>query len=575
MKQLNRVMYREKKSIRLLKAFTALTAAAMIAQAYFFVKVVDEVFLQDATFREIVPFLVGLLLVSFFRVFCMYAVKRTSISLAGKAKQKLREELVETFIANPLQASLSGQTGRKINILLDAVDEVDPYFSIYIPQRIQMMFIPLAIVIAVFTQHFYSGLLLLITAPFIPLAMALVGMKTKQKSEEQMEQMAKFSGNFLDTLQGILTIKLFGHMKKQKQEMQSSSDGFRDATMKVLKVAFLSALSLEFISMMSIGLIAFELGLQIVVFQQVSFFSAFFILILVPDFYLSLKEYGSAFHAGKGSYGAAKLIFEELEKEKTTTNWGHHQLEEAAPQMEWKDVTFQYEKNGFAVQSSSFTIEPLEKVAIVGPNGAGKTTMLHLLSGLIQPNSGEIRVNNNLLGQYDEKNWFEQISYISQFPYIFSGSIRDNLIVGTNKKVTLEELEEAVSLAGLSELIRKLPNGLDTVIGEGGRGLSGGEMQRLAIARAFLNKPRLLFFDEPTNGLDLYTEKVLQNSMKQLGKEATVITVAHRLHTILEADKILYLENGKVVASGTHHQLLQEELAYRRMFQKYQGEGTA
>ncbi|WP_110112084.1 thiol reductant ABC exporter subunit CydD [Bacillus sp. CGMCC 1.16541] len=574
MKQLKQMAFEQKKSIRLLMLYAALTGSTMVAQAYFFVKVVDGVFLKNASFEEVTPSIVYLLVVSFIRVLAMYGGRKAGISLAATVKRNMRMALVKKMTHNPIQASLSGQTGRKVNTVMDAVDEMDPYFSVYIPQMIQTTFIPLFIVIAVFTQHVYSGLILLITAPFIPLFMALVGMKTKQKSEEQLEKMATFSGHFLDVLQGLVTLKLFGRVRQQKNEIARSSFGFRDATMQVLKVAFLSALSLEFISMLSIGLVAFELGLQIVIFENVTFFSAFFILILVPDFYLSLKEFGSAFHAGRGSMGAAKSVIEELEKEEANVQWGENNVQSVPLTVKLRDVTFTYGEASFSLHKVNATIEPYEKVAIVGPNGAGKTTLLHVLAGLLQPSLGDVIINGKSRAHYEEKSWFDQISYISQHPYIFAGTIAENIAIGSRENATLKEIQAAAEQAGLSSMIESLQFGYETVIGEGGRGLSGGEKQRLALARAFLKKPTFILFDEPTTGLDLYTEQVLQTSINELGKRATVVTVAHRLHTIRNADTIYFLQDGEVVANGTHDELMKQVQSYKDMVTVHRGEAV-
>lgn len=336
--------------------------------------------------------------------------------------------------------------------------------------------------------------------------------------------------------------------------------------MQVLKVAFLSALSLEFISMLSIGLIAFELGLQIVVFQTVTFFSAFFILILVPDFYLLLKDYGSAFHAGRGSMGAAKLIAEELEERDKAAVWGDQETGGGPPELHLKKASYSYKNSSFSLHDIGVHLKPFEKAAIVGRNGSGKTTLLHLISGLIQPDEGELIINGKERAAYDEMSWFSRMVYISQHPYIFSGTIAENIAIGQLKEASRREIEDAARKAGLASMIEALEHGFDTVIGEGGRGLSGGEKQRLALARAFLKKPAFILFDEPTTGLDLHTERILQQSIKELGENASVITVAHRLYTIKDADVIFYMENGRLAAQGTHLELLDRSESYRSMF---------
>lgn len=574
MNQLRKMAFDERRIIVLLVIFAVMTGIMIIAQAYLFVKIVDMAFLKNASIQDII-FPIGILLaVLFFRVLFMYSGRRTGIKLASKVKGKIRSNLLMKYARNPIQSSLSGQTGSKVSTAMDAVDEIDSYYSKYIPQIIQTSFIPVLILVAVFTQPAYSGLLMLITAPFIPIFMAIIGIKTQKKSESQMGKMAAFSGKFLDTLQGLPTLLLLGQASHQKEAIRKRSFEFRDATMEVLKIAFLSSLTLEFISTLSIGLIAFELCLRLVVFENITFFSAFFILILAPDFYLSLKDLGSAFHAGRGSMGAAQKIVDELTKVEHPIHWGKIHLPKGntPPAIEIKGLGFSYGEGDFEIKDMNVTISPFEKTAIVGPNGSGKTTLLHIITGVLEPTAGFLRINNKPRSEYDEDSWFNQISFISQNPYLFSGTIAENIRIGGNRDASMKEVEEAAEKAGLSRMIQSLDLGYNTAIGEAGRGLSGGEKQRVALARAFLKRPSLILFDEPTTGLDLYTEQILQASMSQLSKNSTVLTVAHRLYTIQDSDQILYLNNGKLVATGKHQDLIENVTEYRQMVFSQQGE---
>ncbi|WP_082235693.1 thiol reductant ABC exporter subunit CydD [Halobacillus massiliensis] len=571
MKHLRKIAFSQRSAVTVLTVAAILMGAAIIAQAYYFVAVIEGVFLDNQSFSNVLPFLGGLSAVLALRAVLMYSSGRTGVKLASKAKNMFRKSLLNKYAKNTVQASMKGQSGRKISVLMDAADDVDSYFSSYIPQMIQTSIVPLIILIAVFTQNLTSGLLMLITAPLIPFFMALIGIMTKKKSEEQLEKMAAFSGRFLDTLQGLTTLKLFNRARKQRQLIEESSLGFRDATMEVLKVAFVSSLMLEFISMLSIGLIAMEIAIRLVVYENISFFSAFFILILAPEFYQVLKDAGTAFHTGRGSMVAAQKINEELENEAQTVEWGSHPLRnDQPPSIELEDVSFSYKKEGFALQSLHAQIPSYSQVAVVGRTGSGKTTLLHLLAGLSPLKCGEIRVNGQPLSSYREQDWFGQLSYISQHPYLFSGTIADNIAIGSSG-VTREQVEEAAEKAGISSMIESLEKGYDTPIGEAGRGLSGGEKQRVALARAFLKRPSVILFDEPTTGLDLYTEKILQQSMKELGQSSTVITVAHRLHTIQQADQILFLRNGTLAGSGTHDELIVQVPEYRQMVSVQQG----
>ncbi|TYS90619.1 thiol reductant ABC exporter subunit CydD [Rossellomorea aquimaris] len=576
MKELNKLAKQQKSSMMTLYGTSLLMGGVVIGQAYLLVSIVNKMFIEGAGFQDIFPMLGALLLILVGRAALTYVNGRTGIRMASKVKSDLRKRLLNKWAKNPLQASIQGQSGQKVSTMMDAVDGLDGYYSQYVPQRIQTTIVPLILLITIFTEHIYTGLIMVITAPFIPLFMAIIGVMTKNKSEKQMDKLTAFSGRFLDTLQGLTTLKLLGRGKQQKEGIRSASLDFREATMEVLKTAFLSSLMLEFISMLSIGLIALEVGLRLVVFESISFFTAFFVLVLAPEFYLSLKELGQAFHTGRGSMGAAKKVMEELEEKDRPVHWGEKELESfgTPATMELRTVGFSYGDKGFVLQSISAVFPPGSQVAIVGHSGAGKTTLLHLLAGLLDPSEGDIVIDGYSRSEYRESDWFDQLSYISQNPYLFSGTISENIAVGGREGVTREEIEYAAEKAGISQMIAGLDKGFDTPIGEAGRGLSGGEKQRIAIARAFLKKPSIILFDEPTTGLDLKTEGILQASIQELSKDSTVITVAHRLHTIREADQILFLENGKLSGIGNHEELMKSSSRYHEMVTAQQGVNT-
>jgi ATP-binding cassette subfamily C protein CydD len=346
--------------------------------------------------------------------------------------------------------------------------------------------------------------------------------------------------------------------------------------MEVLKIAFLSSLMLELISMLAIGLIALEIGLQMVVFKNMTFFPAFFVLVLAPEFYLYLKDLGSAFHTGRSSMGAATKVTDELAVEEEPIEWASGELANSKmpPDIELKNIGFSYAPTGFTLKNIQTQIPAFGQIAIVGRSGAGKSTLLNLIAGLIRPTEGEVLLNGQPLYGYWESEWFAQLSYISQNPYLFSGTIAENIAIGGKADATREEIEQAAEKAGILPLIQSLEHGFDTKIGEAGRGLSGGEKQRLALARAFLKQPNIILFDEPTTGLDLQTERILQASMEELAKTSTVITVAHRLHTIKKADKILLLDSGELVAEGTHEKLISTVPTYQDMVSVQQGGGA-
>lgn len=568
----------------ILLGFTSLAlGAAITGQAVLLAEAVERIFVQRSSLASVSGILSALLGVMAARTLLAYGNGRIGLQMASSAKTSMRAEVLRKLSNASMQMSLRGQTGGKVSVALDAVDEADGYFSQYMPRMMEAAIIPVLILIMVFTQHMNSGWIMLVTAPFIPIFMILVGLQTKNKSEEKYAQLAEFSGTFLDSLQGLVSLKLFGRARRQQQEIERSSLGYRDATMGILRIAFTNTFMLESIVMLSIGIVALELALQLLVFKSLSFHKAFLILLLVPEFYSLLKNTGTAFHGGRTSMGAIRKVEELLadSSEAVALTYGQagrgntdkmqqsEQTDSAdrpgsadwrtirtPPSIELRDVRFRYAPDSFKLAVGSISFGAGEQIAIVGRSGSGKTTLLHLLAGLLKPTSGEVLINGRPRAQIDEAAWFDHVSYITQHPYIFAGTFAENIAIGAGREVSRGEVVEAAQAAGLAAVANELELGYDTPVGEGGRGLSGGEKQRLALARAFLKRPAVILFDEPTVGLDLHTERVLQRSIAELASSATMITVAHRLYTIRHADRILYMDDGVLLDSGSHEELL-------------------
>ncbi len=538
----------------------------MVVQAYFTVSVIYQVFLQQAPFEAIVPDFLYLLLAITVRSLSLYVSGRIGIRISTKAKKSVRHRLLNHYMKQPFIQSNSEQTGKKLAVYMDVVDRLDPYFVQYIPKLIQLITVPLVILAVVFTQSIYSGLILLITAPFIPFFMAIIGMKTKEQSEKQLNELEKFSGQFVESLQGLTDLKLLGKSNLEEDKIATHSNRFRDATMRVLAVAFTSAFMMEFISMLGMGLIALELSLRLIIFGDVSFMTAFFVLLLAPEFYVSLKEFSSAFHSGRESITGAKRLEHELQNDQKQIEWGTKPIENKPLQIKTENLSFHYEDERFQLNNLNMEVKAREHITIVGASGSGKTTLLHLLSGMISPTSGKVLINNIQLNDYKASEWFSNISYISQQAYIFTGTIKENISFDQAHSISETKLQDSIDQAGLKDFIESLPEGLNTVIGDGGRGISGGEKQRILIARAIFKQAKLIFFDEPTEGLDVKTEKTIQTSLKHFQANATIISVAHRRQTILEADRIIMLKEGKIVANGKHDSLLNASQEYKALF---------
>ncbi|MDR6724526.1 ATP-binding cassette subfamily C protein CydD [Paenibacillus amylolyticus] len=580
---------------RLLLALMSLALGiAIISQATLLAEAVQRIFVEKASFASIAMLLGILLAVMALRTLLSYGNGKVGLHMAAQAKTHMRAKVLQNLTHASISSTLHGQTGGKVSVALDAVDEADSYFSQYMPRMMEAAIIPILILVVAFNQHANTGWILLCTAPFIPLFMILVGLQTKNKSEEKYAQLAEFSGTFLDSLQGLVTLKIFGKADRQHKEIERSSLGYRDTTMGILKIAFTNTFMLESIVMLGIGIVALELAIQLLVFKALTFHTAFLVLLLVPEFYSLLKNTGTAFHSGRTSMGAIRKVEQMLADTNTTSaqsdgekvahnnksentdvmaevqleplsSTEHPVLTPMPPSIDLMDTHFRYAPDSFELEAKRISIKPGEHIAIVGKSGSGKTTLLHLISGLLKPTSGEVLINGRLLSTYDEAAWFEQVSYITQHPYIFAGTLAENIAIGTGTSTSRADIEQAAEEAGLSAVTAQLQQGLDTYVGEGGRGLSGGEKQRLALARAFLKRPAIILFDEPTVGLDVHTERILQRSIASLTEKATMITVAHRLYTIQQADSILFMENGALIDSGSHEELLERLPQYAEM----------
>jgi len=530
---------------------SVLTGGSIVLQGYSIVQIVNAVFIEKAQFDVTYNYLILLIIAIFIRLYTQYWISKIGGNLAKNVKNTIRGKLLHHWSQNALEQQISSQTGEKVTLYVDTVDQLESYYREYIPQVIKTLIIPIIVLIAVFYVHPNSGWIMLVTAPFIPITYIIIGMQTKAKTEKQLDAMNKFSGKFLDLLQGLQTIRLFGQSKRQEEVLEASNKSFMDRTLSVLKIAFASTLFIELITTLGIGLVALEIGFQMIVFKTLSFAPAFFVLTLAPEYYNSLKELGAAFHTGRGSLGAAAIIEEQLKQQVKPVQWGDNALGKK-PSITLNEAVYRYQ-NGPTIGPVSMHISPGDTVALIGKTGHGKTTILNMLSSLLELSEGELLLNGMSRQQIRDQEWYAQMSYISQNPYIFAGTLRENICMG--RKASDEEIYKALEQAQLTSWLQTIPGGLELLLGEGGHGLSGGEKQRVAIARAFLKKPSTVFFDEPTAGLDVLTEKLLSASIQSLNKFATVIVAAHQFESIQFAKTIFIIEDGQILAAGSHEQL--------------------
>lgn len=544
----------------------ALGAFLLVAQAWVLSGIIAIIFRSAPAWQEILP-LGGLFaLFSSLRVLFIWAGHHEAKKGTIAIRKSLTERLSGTIAALGPSYTGSKQSGRIVTTLLKGVESVDAWFSQYIPQLFLSIIIPVVLLVAIFPADWLSGLILVLTAPLIPLFMILIGKRASAATEKQWNTMSRMSGHFLDMLQGLSTLKLFAQARTRRDGIAEASETFRRSTMQVLKIAFLSSLTLELVGTLGTAVVAVSIGVRMLS-GDLDFRPGLFALLLAPDFYLTLRQLGTKFHAGMEGVTASKEMHAILDRAEDAPKAGSQVLTAtgvSAMPLVLEGVGYRYPGSSTsALDGVSLTIEPDTVTAMTGPSGSGKSTLLNLLLRFMEPGEGSITLGRYTAKEYSLDSWYHEIAWVPQHPFLFNATIRENLLMA-RRDASLVEIGKALTQAGLSGMVRSLPEGLDTMIGEQGARLSGGEAQRLSLARAFLKDAPLLLLDEPTSHTDPLLEAQLRKSMTELMRGRTVVMIAHRLETIRNADRIVVLDGGRIVQSGTHEELLASEGFYRQ-----------
>ena len=430
--------------------------------------------------------------------------------------------------------------------------------------------------------------------------MILIGIQANAMTKKRWQLLSQLSAHFLDVLQGLTTLKLFGRAKVQEETIRRVSEQYGDITMKVLRVAFLSSFVMEMGATLSTAIVAVEIGLRLL-YGGIPFASALFILLLAPEFYLPLRSLGTQFHASMDSAASAERIFDILETPLPATlitgvgaspgvrpspgevvyrETGARQVTPLPPfpghGLAFQDVHYSYpatddrQTTKEALQGISFTVQPGQRVAFVGASGAGKTTIASLLLRFMEPTSGTITIDNQPIQQLTAQEWRKLVAWQPQHPYVFNTTVAANIRLGCTN-APMEEVIKVAKAADMHDFIQTLPYGYETIIGERGTRLSGGQVQRLSLARAFLKDAPILIVDEATSTLDVESEARVFQTINNVMKDRMILIIAHRLNTIKDADQIIVLQEGRIAAHGTHQSLLQSSPLYQHMIQAYEG----
>jgi ATP-binding cassette, subfamily C, bacterial CydD len=543
----------------------------VILQAWYLSTILDQVHLHGVGLDQSMLLLRALVVVIVLRALLVFVNEQSAAMLSEKIRMDLREKLTAKVLDLGPAYIEQQQAGELSYAMTSAVVTLDAYFSQYLPQLVIAAILPLGILIIVFPMDTLSAVILMLTAPLIPLFMILVGKTTEALTHRQYQTFSRMSAFFLDSLRGLAELKNMGQSREHAARLDRVSEKYREATMRVLRISFLSALVLELAATLSVAVIAVEIGIRLL-YGQMDFQQAFFLLIIAPEFYLPLRQLGVRFHAAQNGVSAARRIFSILDQPEPQS--GSRQLETIhIPDLflqpfhiRFDDVSFAYPgREQEAVSHISFTMNSGETTALVGVNGSGKSTLASLLLRFIQPQNGTIFYNDVDIQAIPIESWRAGIAFLDQQPVLFNASIRQNLVIA-RPVADDQQINDALTAARLLETVGSLPQGLDSELGENAFRFSGGQAQRLGLARAFLKNSPLLVLDEPTSHLDALLEADLDRSLAQLYKGRTCLLIVHRKDSARQADRVIMLENGRLVCSGKHSELISGNCLYASLF---------
>lgn len=526
-----------KNPLRLAALCTAVNAGLMVGQYALLAQVVDAVLFHGSGIAPLWPRLWGILALILARAVTAYGTEVAASTAAGTVKESVRRDLLaHLFALGPVRLAHE-RTGDLAAMLVEGVEALEPYYARFRPAMSAVTVIPLVILAVVLPADWPSALILIGTAPLIPLAMILIGKNAEKLNQKQWAALARMSAHFLEVIQGLTTLKLFNASRREAEVIATVSDDYRQTTMSVLRIAFLSSLALEFFATVSIALVAVLIGFRLLG-GSLGFERGFFVLLLAPEFYAPLRSLGTNYHARMEAMGVAVRMAEVLALPAPPAA-----IAEPSGGIAFDDVRLTYPDGRVGLDGVSFRLEPGTMTALVGPSGAGKSSVVSLLLGFVTASGGTVA---GLGGR---------IAWVPQRPYLFRGSIADNLRLGL-PSASDDAIRHAAALTGADAVIATLPGGYDHPVGERGSGLSGGQARLIALTRAALLDAPLLILDEPTASLDRASEQQISEAVRRLSADRTVLVIAHRLDTVRTASSILVLDKGRIAERGDHGSLM-------------------
>ncbi|MFA0613737.1 cysteine/glutathione ABC transporter permease/ATP-binding protein CydD [Vibrio splendidus] len=536
-----------------------LSSVFLIAQAALLASILHQLIIENVDKSELVGHFAGLALSVVGRAGCTWGREIAGYRCGEQIRVYIRQLILDK-LRELGPAYIKGKpAGTWATLLLEQVEDMQDFFSRYLPQMSLSVMIPFIILVVVFPVNWAAGLIFLITAPLVPMFMALVGMKAADANRKNFKALQRLSGHFYDRLQSMTTIRLFDRTNAETEVLKGASEVFRTRTMDVLKIAFLSSAVLEFFTSISIAMTAVYFGFTYIgelnfghYGAGITLFAGLFILILAPEFYQPLRDLGTFYHAKQQAVGAAESIVEFLETDITKVKSGNTQLDSAQGiNIEATDLKVLSPEGVQLVGPISFALNTRQSTALVGPSGAGKTSLINAILGFM-PYEGSLKINGIELRDLDLASWRKTISWVGQNPLLLHGSIRDNVTLGKHD-IADQVVENALEQSFASEFVNE--HGLDYMISDRSGGLSVGQSQRLALARAMIQDGQFWLLDEPTASLDTRSEQLVMKGINSNIESRAALLVTHQLAPLKSVDNILVMRDGGLVEQGHYSQL--------------------
>ncbi|TKD58683.1 thiol reductant ABC exporter subunit CydD [Bacillus sp. S2(2019)] len=561
--------------LALLGIVSIIQGASIIFQAQWLAHAITTLF-DGKSLMQATPYVLLFLAAFLVRHGLTLMREKVMFTYSSRIGADVRKQLLDQlFRLGPAFTKKKG-TGKLVTLAMEGIAQYRQYLQLFLPKMVNMAVIPVMVLVYVWTLDETSAVILIVTLPILIVFMILLGLVAQRKAAKQWRSYEKLSNHFTDSLRGLETLRYLGISKKHSRNIGEVSKRYRKATMSTLKVAFLSSFALDFFSMLSIATVAVFLGLRLIE-GDLLLLPALTALMLAPEYFLPVREVGNDYHAtlnGKEANEAIQVILEEKGfREQETQSVQLNEWNEQS-ELTLQDVSVLHDEHApYSIQDVDLTVKGKKKIGIIGASGSGKSTLTDVLGGFVEPSAGEIILNGKPLAHLQLAAWQKEVVYMPQHPYLFHMTLRENIRF-YEPNATDEDVERAVEEAGLSHLVAELPNGLDEVIGEQGRGLSGGQAQRIALARTVLGQRSIMLLDEPTAHLDIETEYELKKTMLPLFENKLVFLATHRLHWMTDMDEIIVMDHGTIAEMGTHESLMERKGVYYQLVQEQMGAVT-